>query len=161
MIRNILNSPNFIFKTRGGKDPYLEDIGTIWLLHYLLVSTEVASIYSLVFNYFRKTRLEFNREQLLSYLENQCKSNDQHYSVNSLKKDIGVFINNYLLLEKTKSIESDFMGLLYELNLIERVRKEGHNQTYRRENNKERSSLPNQIVFCCYSTWHERFFSNI
>lgn len=137
---------NYIFKTRGGKDPYLEDIGTIWLLHYLLVSTEIASIYSLVFNFFRKTRLEFNREQLLLFLENKCKSNEQHYSVNSLKKDISVLLNNYLLPEKSKSIESDFMGLLYELNLIDRVRKEGHNHTYRIEN-KERESLPSHIVF--------------
>jgi len=138
----------YIFKTKGGKDPYLEDQGTIWLLHYLLVTSEVASIYNLVFNYFRKTRLEFSREQLLNYLESECQSKQQKYSVNSLKKDIGVFLNNYLLPEKTKSIENDFMGLLYELDLIDRVRKDGNIQSYRIVN-KERKSLPDKIALVC------------
>jgi len=125
---------NYIFSTRKGKDPYLEDKGTIWLLHYLLVTNEIASIYSLMFNYFRKIRIEFNREQILSFIENECQSKGVKYNVNSVKKDISVFLNNYLIPEKSKSIESDFMGLLYELSLIDRVRKEGHVQTYRIEN---------------------------
>ncbi len=33
-----------------GYDPYLEDIATIWLLHYLLITSNIASIYSIVFN---------------------------------------------------------------------------------------------------------------
>ena len=135
----------YIFKTRNGKDPYLEDIGTIWLLHFMLVTSKVASIYYLVFNYFRKTRIEFNRDQLLYYLESECQLQQQSYSVNSLKKDISVMLNNYLLPEKSKSIENDFMGMLYELSIIERVRKEGHTQTYRIDN-KERESLPPSIV---------------
>lgn len=138
----------YIFQTRLGKDPYLEDIGTIWLLHYLLVTSEVASIYSLVFNYFRKTRIEFTREQILNFLESECQLKQQSYSVNSLKKDIGVFLNNYLLPEKSKSIETDFMGLLYELELIDRVRKEGHVQSFRIDN-KERKSLPSKILLVC------------
>lgn len=138
----------YLFKTRSGKDPYLEDKGTIWLLHYMLVTSEVASIYSLVFNYFRKIRLEFNREQLLNFLESKCQVNQQNYNVNSLKKDISVFLNNYLLPEKTKSVEQDFMGLLYELDLIDRVRKDGNTQNYRIDN-KERKTLPNKILLVC------------
>ena len=134
-----------IFNSKEGKDPYLEDIGTIWLLHYLLVTTASASIYNLVFNYFRKIRVEFTREQLLAFLESECRKIDLKYSVNSLKKDIAVFINNYLIPEKSKSIESDFFGLLYELNMVERVRKEGLIQTYRIEN-KARQSLPSDII---------------
>jgi hypothetical protein len=138
----------YIFETQNGRDPYLEDIGTIWLLHYLLVTSEVASIYSLVFNYFRKTRLEFTRDQIVNFLEAECQKKQQHYSVNSLKKDVAVFLNNYLLPKKSKSIEKDFMGLLYELDLIDRVRMEGHNQTYRIDN-KERKSLPPKILLVC------------
>jgi len=138
----------YIFSSRGGKDPYLEDIGTIWLLHFLLVTTETASIYSLIFNYFRKTRLEFTREHIQAFIENECNSKQINYNVNSVKKDISVFLNNYLLPEKSKSIEADFMGLLYELNLIDKVRKDGHVQTYRIEN-QLRSNIPSQIVLVC------------
>lgn len=144
----------YIFKTRKGKDPYLEDMGTIWLLHFMLVTSEVASIYYLVFNYFRKTRLEFNKEQLLSFLESQCQLNQQKYSVNSLKKDISVFLRNYQVPEKSKSIESDFMGILHELELVERVGKEGNTLTYRIDN-KERNTLPSKIVLACILLKHE------
>ena len=144
----------YIFKTRDGKDPYLEDVGTIWLLHFMLVTSEVASIYHLVFNFFRKTRLEFDKEQLLSYLESQCQLNQQKYSVNSLKKDISVFLRNYQVPEKSKSIESDFMCILHELELIDRVGKAGYNLTYRIDS-KERKTLPAKIVLACILLRHE------
>src|SRR6185295_2216490 len=51
-----------------GRDPFLEDFGSIWLLHYLLVKTNRASIFNLVFNHFRKDKPEFSREQLKKYL---------------------------------------------------------------------------------------------
>src|SRR5881398_2871811 len=38
----------------NGFDPYLENIGSIWLLHYSLIKTNKASIYNLFFNEFRK-----------------------------------------------------------------------------------------------------------
>src|SRR5581483_10896623 len=43
----------FLFGDKG-RDPYLEDIGSIWLLHYHLIKANKASIYSFVFNEFRK-----------------------------------------------------------------------------------------------------------
>src|SRR3990172_1924861 len=43
----------FIFG-KNGVDPYLENPATLWLLHYHLVTESHASIYSLVFNDFRK-----------------------------------------------------------------------------------------------------------
>ena len=52
---------------RDGWDPYLEDIGTIWLLHWLLVrGGERASTWHLVFS--RWNAATFNREQLVTWL---------------------------------------------------------------------------------------------
>lgn len=129
----------------GGGDPFCEDIGTIWLLHYMLVTTGVSTTYHLVFNEFRKQRLEFNRDQLLAYLERTCRTADVKYSQNSLKKDINVFFNSYITPEKSKGIEDDFSGLLYELGLIQRIDKYGGTKTYKIEN-KARPELSAQIV---------------
>src|SRR5690349_10337146 len=52
----------YIFGDRG-RDPYLEDIGTIWLLHYYLLKRNKASIYSFVYNELRKERIDFTRDQ--------------------------------------------------------------------------------------------------
>src|SRR5690606_11188979 len=54
---------DFIF-SENGVDPYLEDQLTLWLLHYQLIKNERASIYSLVFNQFRRERIEFTKEHL-------------------------------------------------------------------------------------------------
>ena len=136
-----------IFKDDGA-DPYLEDIGSIWLLHFLLVSCEKASIYSLVFNHFRKQKLEFEPEQILHFLREACKNEGVNFNENSLKRDIGVFLNNYTLSQKPKNIEDEFSGLLYELELIDKSYKYGSTQFYRIDN-KVRKSLPPEIVLVC------------
>ena len=51
-----------------GYDPYIEDKGTLYILHYNLLSKDIASIYNLVFNQFRKTRVtsDFTSKQVYS-----------------------------------------------------------------------------------------------
>ena len=138
-----------IFDSSNGHDPYLEDIGTIWLLHHLLVTTEKAAIYSLVFNYFRKLRIDFNIPQLVKYLEDECNSIRQSYSSNSLKKDAMVFVNNYTKNRNAKSLEDQFNGMLYELNLVEYQGKKGGQDTYRIESNR-RKNLPSEILLASH-----------
>ncbi|MBK7114004.1 MAG: DUF4007 family protein, partial [Flavobacteriales bacterium] len=43
-----------------GWDPYLEDIGSLWLLHYHLVKEKHNSIASIIFNELRDRTPEFN-----------------------------------------------------------------------------------------------------
>lgn len=52
-----------------GWDPYLEDQGTLWLLHYLLVKNSYASSYHLVFSELRKRRPEFNESHFNHWVE--------------------------------------------------------------------------------------------
>ncbi len=137
----------FIFEDDGA-DPFLEDIGSVWLLHHLLVTNKHSTIYFLVFSEFRKKRIEFTREHLLKFLEQKCNAQQIHYHQKSLKKDIGVFINNYVKPSKSKSVEEDFSGLLFELNLLQRLEKYGKSQWYAIEN-KTRSELPFEIVLFC------------
>lgn len=108
----------------NGLDPYCEDIGTLWLLHYSLVNRNYSSIYRLVFQDFRKQRVEFTREHLLAYLERYCTDKKYTYHKSSLRKDIGVFINNYITPKKG-GIEDNFMGLLHELKLVNKLDKSG------------------------------------
>ena len=138
---------HFIFDEDKGKDPYLEDVGSIWLLHFLLVTSEKASIYSLVFNHFRKKKIDFNRDQLQAYLESECQSKGFNCNSNSIRKDIGIFITNYRLTN-SKSIEDDFMGLLHEIEIVDLSSKAGNQETYRIDN-KYRPTLPAEIILAC------------
>lgn len=98
-----------------GKDIYLEDIGSIWLLHYYLIKTERASIYSLFFNEFLKEKPEFNKEKLKSWLINRTESK---FAENTIDRDIDVLLRTYLKPKNSKSIEKDFINIFVGLGLL-------------------------------------------
>ena len=111
---------NFLFDNENGKDPYIEDLGTLWLLHYYLAKTELASIYKLFFlDFHREKNNEFTREQLQLFLKR--KNNEtvyaHLYNENTVKRDIGVLLQNYVIPKQDKPNE-DFSALLLNLNLI-------------------------------------------
>jgi hypothetical protein len=64
-----------LFDDITGYDPFLEDEGSLWLLHYQLVKSGFASIYSIIFNEFRKEKLLFNREIFVNYVRRIGESN--------------------------------------------------------------------------------------
>jgi hypothetical protein len=111
---------NFLFDSENGKDPYIEDLGTLWLLHYYLVKTELASIYKLFFIDFQKEKNnEFTREQLQHFLKhkNAETASANLYNENTVKRDIGVLLQNYVIPKQDRPNE-DFAALLLNLNLI-------------------------------------------
>lgn len=111
---------DYIFDNETGKDPYIEDLGTLWLLHYLLTKSYVASIYKLFFIDFHKEKNnEFTREQLQYFLKRKnAETPYGHlYNENTVRRDIGVLLQNYVIPQKEKPNE-DFSALLINLNLI-------------------------------------------
>lgn len=135
-----------IFDDTEGFDAYCEDKGTIWLLHYLLVTTRKASIYPIVFNQFRKERIEFSKEQLAEYLKSHCNQQDYTVHDSSLERDAEVFLHNYYHKPSVKnSIEESMSGILRELDLIIHIGKSGKIDYYKIEN-QERADLPSLIV---------------
>lgn len=135
-----------------GKDQYLEDYGTIWLLHYHLVKNNRSSIYNLIFNEFRKERIDFTKEQLHQFLKRRClEIYPIAYNPNTFVSDISVFLRNYVRPQKDDKIEieDDFAGMLIELDLVKtyKQRDEGEKmvQWYKIEA-QDRIDLPFQIV---------------
>lgn len=154
---SITEIADFIFDDNGS-DPLLEDIGTIWLLHYLLVKTNYSSIYRLVFNELRKERSSFKKEQLLSYIRRKYLDIDSSaFNPKTIGKDISVFIRTYRKLNYsavTKNFEDEVSGLMLELELlpstIEEELEEGSGKKKKVEwfhiNGGSRPTLPSEIV---------------
>lgn len=148
---NVSELGEFLFG-ESGKDLFLEDIGSIWLLHYYLVKEAKASIYNLVFNDFRKTRTEFTQDQLHTFLKKRCLENSStSYNANTIDKDIKVFIKNYIQsTRKQFEIEDAYSGLLHELNLLNQTRKLNvfteKNEDWYFFQSDLKESLPYQIV---------------
>ena len=110
---------DYLFDDVSGKDKYLEDIATMWLLHFNLVFSEEATLYKMFFCGVQRERTHFEREQVLTYVKLRMAEAGKMtlLNENTVKKDIGVLLQNYTLPRKPQSNE-DFSSLLMDLDLI-------------------------------------------
>ena len=76
-------------------DPYIEEMGTLWLLHYQLASNkEEATAWYYFFNEFKAS--EFTKEDFVKQLSNYVRINGEEVSEKSLEDDYNCIINTYV-----------------------------------------------------------------
>lgn len=122
---------NFLFDENVGYDKYLEDETSLWLLHYYLIVTNYSSIYSIIFNSFRKLKPEFDKSNFITYIEELDSSINQ----NTLSKDYSVFLRTYHSKD-SKNKEDSFSGIFSDLELIHEVKKKEGTSKFSISNNK-------------------------
>ena len=110
---------HYLFDPETGKDPFMEDLGTLWLLHFFLVNSCEATIYHLLFIPFQKERKSFERLHMLHFIKRVMTEDGQQsqFNENTIKKDIGTLLLNYVLPKKAKALD-DYNALLIDLDLI-------------------------------------------
>lgn len=110
---------SYLLDTEKGKDPFIEDLGTLWLLHFMLVSCEEATLYNWLFVRLQKERKIFDRQNVVSFVHRLMVEDGKQsiYNENTVKKDIGVLLQNYVLPQKSKALD-DYSALLIDLDLI-------------------------------------------
>lgn len=115
----LLPIAHYIFDSNNGKDPFVEDLGTLWLLHFLLVSTGEATLYKLLFTQLQKERKLFDRQHVVNYVKRIMTEDGKQnmFNENTIKKDIGTLLQNYVLPQKAKALD-DYSALLIDLDLI-------------------------------------------
>jgi hypothetical protein len=140
-----------------GWDPYLEDKASLWLLHYQLVKNNFASTYSILFNEFRRERIEFTRESFVSYMRRRSEVEKAfQFTQNTIEADFDVFRKMYLSnQEESKGTEDSYSGILCDLNLVKTFRKEriewheGKEKKIKYDayyiENRERDDLPSEV----------------
>lgn len=148
---NLASIAHFIFGN-DGKDQYLEDIGTIWLCHYLLIKENYASIYNLFFNEFRRGRFEFTEEQLYLFLKAIAEDSNS-FNANTLKSDMSVFYRMYLKPDNSLGKldpEDVYSGIFNDLQLMSKRKVEKYDGTGFEDiysiSNENRNALPAEIV---------------
>ena len=116
---NVSKLGKYLFDDKKGKDCYIEDLGTLWLLHFNLVSLGEATLYKMLFCGVQRERSQFERDQVQTYVKLKLAEvgKQSTYNENTVKKDIGVLLQNYSLPRKPLSNE-DFSTLLMDLDLI-------------------------------------------
>ena len=110
---------NYLFNDEYGKDIYIEDLATLWLLHFHLVFNQNATLYNLFFCNFQKGHDQFGRDQVVTYIKlDMIEANKQTlFNENTVRKDVGVLIQNYALPRKSLSNE-DYSSLFIDLDLV-------------------------------------------
>ena len=134
---------NHLFDDDNGKDPYLEDIGTLWLLHFLLIQTDYATIYKTTFVDYHRQRNIIEKSKLQNYIKHICFDETGYknlYNDNTVKRDIGVMLHNYCAKNDGNVNVEDSNSLFAPLNLICETEK----NTYR-FNYDTRSDVPSLI----------------
>lgn len=116
-------------------DRYIEELGTLYLLHYRLASNKTeATAWYYFFNEFNMS--EFSRDDFVEFLQRRIRMEDSECAVaiRSLNDDFSCIINTYLPRYKTSpnrvAPESNIDCPLGELGLIDILSKE--KKTYRK-----------------------------
>lgn len=109
----------YLFDEVAGRDKYMEDLATLWLLHFTIVTSGEATLYDWLFTGLQKERKEFDRAQVLFYVKRRLLEDNKYnlFNENTVKKDIGVLLLNYVIPQKASSNE-DYSSLLLDLDLI-------------------------------------------
>ncbi len=142
-----------------GFDPYLEDVATLWLIHWqLATNTNRATTWFWAFSVFGQN--EFRKDTFISELVNWTERNTRNrISENSIKRDVDCFLRTYVpsRLTKTAIMEDTFDCPLVELDLISDL-PDGNTYRFHRG---PKPSLPIEIFAAALSEfWDTRFSEN-
>lgn len=115
----LLPIANYLFDPNKGKDQFIEDLGTLWLLHFFIVSLGEATLYKLLFVQLQKERKIFDRQNIVNLVKRVMTEDDKQsqFNENTVKKDIGTLLQNYALPQKARAMD-DYGALLIDLELI-------------------------------------------
>ena len=124
-------------------DPYTEEMGTLWLLHYKLATNkENATAWYYFFNEFRP--VEFNRDDFILGLNKYILNNGLEVSERSLEDDFTCIINTYVPRSKSNpekvQPESNIDCPLGELGMIDIANKK--QRIYKKSTPKKDSIHP-------------------
>lgn len=116
-------------------DPYIEELGTLWLLQYQLAKNKSdATAWYYFFNEFNM--VEFTREDFIQGLQNYVLMEQEQAAIRSLNDDFSCIISTYVSRAKNTAVkispENNIECPLGELGLIDVISKTGNNIVYKK-----------------------------
>lgn len=149
---------------REGYDPYLEDIQTLWLLHWLLSSaaTEPLFAWNYLLNYWH--RPDFTRSEALLVFDREAQRLGKKLSPVTLEHHFTTFLHTYLPTRGAKGeiLEDNLDCPLTELNFILKVGDRTTEDSNRREPifafrvEDKLEISPALFIYCVNDFWEKR-----
>lgn len=102
----------------SGWDPYLEDVGSLWLLHWQLASNqERGLVWHLAFSHYYD--VEFRKPTLIEFLKTQLTQRGIETTEGMIEREFDVFIRTYVPAQGRKGDGEETLSCpLVDLNLI-------------------------------------------
>jgi hypothetical protein len=140
--------------SNNGWDPYLEDVASLWLLHWKLC-TDIAGATSWYFVFNKLTQIEFTKEQLVHEIKQYAAVHNYKKSLNMIDRDVDCLIRTYVPSRAVQQniLEDSLECPLTELSLIQEMGQKGlyvFSRGYQRE-------LPDEIFIYALLTFWDRF----
>ena len=155
-ISEITDFADYLFHPAKGKDPYLEDISTLWLLHWkLCTNPENATLYFWFFNVFSKTA--FTKLELQTALEDWLKfQNSKSVSPKTLDRDINLLLKTYSGVNALeKEFEDQLENPFHELSIVSK-NTDGTFGCYI----QDRDNIPFHVLGFCIAEIQQYFSQN-
>ena len=138
--------------SNDGWDPYLEDIATLWLLHWK-ICTKLSKATTWYFAFNKLTQIEFTKDQLIHEIATFAESNNIKANPSIIARDVDCFIRTYVPSRNAKLglLEDSLDCPLTELTLIQDI---GQRGLYVFSRGQQRE-LPNEIfVYALIEYWN-------
>ena len=142
---------DLLFDPDTGVDPFMENIATTWLLHWLIASDHAgATTWYYAFNHLNAPTFDY--ETLAAPLRDLCTwTGRSRASATTIKRDVEVFVRSYVARVGTSSVDEQVETVLGELNLIGQVA--GRSFAFRRG---PKPSLPDAVfLYALTDFWRE------
>ena len=110
----------FLFDLESGRDPFMENPATIWLIQWLIAgSAERSTTWFYAFNHL--TVLSFDREAVARPIRELCAERGWRTSTATIKRDVECFIRSYVRQQEARPSDDALEPVLAELGLIRSV----------------------------------------
>jgi hypothetical protein len=152
---------SLIFHPEKGLDPYLEDVSTSWLLHWLISTNSTSPFFAweCVFN--RWPAMEFGGSQIIEAFEKESNRSPRPASPVTLRQHWEVFLHSYRPPRADKGedhLDSALSALRLIRNFGERPNADGKWESLYSFDLARKSSIPEQLfVFFVHDWWNRNY----
>ncbi len=146
-----------------GLDPYLEDVQTLWLMHWILATRVADPLFAWDFLISRWQLPELSPSEVLRAFDQEARRQDRNLSSATLQQHFDVFLHTYVPTRSRKGdVQEDNLDCpLVELAFLQRVgeRRDQRGRmepvySFRRESKAE--ITPQLFLYCLNDFWNKR-----
>ncbi|TGE15016.1 DUF4007 family protein [Hymenobacter elongatus] len=153
---------NAIFNPQGGQDPFLEDIRTLWLLHWKVSTIVDAPLFAWHFLLNRWQNAEFSRTEVIEAFGVESDRMERSLSDFTKQQHFDIFLHTYLPVRARKGndiLEENLDCPLTELHLVipagERAMEEAgkREQLYAFRQDAKTDVTGPLVAYCLFDFW--------